>query len=71
MNKKDKYSFRFMYVHMLFNNTFVNFYTPANALKPPSMGIIVPVTNLEASDASHTHAPIKSSGSPNLAMGVC
>ena len=44
--------------------------TPENALNPPSMGTMIPVTNFEASEASQTHAPIKSSGSPNLSMGV-
>lgn len=44
--------------------------TPEKALNPPSMGTMIPVTNFEASEASQTHAPIKSSGSPNLSIGV-
>ncbi len=45
-------------------------YTPEKALNPPSIGTIIPVTNFEASEASQTQAPIKSSGSPNFSIGV-
>src|SRR5690606_28414353 len=50
---------------------FIVAHTPENALNPPSTGIIVPVTNLDALLQSHWMAPNRSSGSPNRAMGVC
>src|SRR5690606_12699173 len=45
-------------------------HTPEYALKPPSTGMMVPVTNVEASLQSHCMAPNRSSGSPNRAIGV-
>lgn len=41
------------------------------ASKPPSMGITVPVTNAEASLASHCKVPSNSSGFPKRRNGVC
>ena len=49
---------------------YASIYTPEKALNPPSTGTIIPVTNFEASEASQTQVPIKSSGSPNLSIGV-
>ena|GEM_PF-4600671 len=45
-------------------------YTPEKALKPPSTGNTMPVTKRAVSDANQIQAPIKSSGSPNLPIGV-
>lgn len=45
--------------------------TPLNALKPPSTGMTVPVTNpLAPSLSNHKRVPIRSLGLPNRAMGV-
>src|SRR5690606_25358904 len=46
-------------------------HTPEYALNPPSTGIMVPVTNVDASLQSHCMAPKRSFGSPKRAMGVC
>ena len=44
--------------------------TPENALNPPSTGMTIPVTNRDASDASQTATPMRSSGAPKRPMGV-
>lgn len=46
-------------------------YLDGEASKPPSMGITVPVTNAEASLASHCKVPSNSSGFPKRRNGVC
>jgi len=45
-------------------------YTPLKAEKLPSMGMTVPVTNLEAGDNNQNMAPSKSCGSPKRPINV-
>lgn len=42
------------------------FHTPEKAEKPPSMGMTAPWTKLAESESSHSTAPTRSSGVPNL-----
>ena len=49
----------------------ISLYTPPNALKPPSIGMTVPVTKADAGLISHSAVPMGSAGSPKRPMGVC
>ena len=46
-------------------------YTPLYALKPPTTGTTTPMTTDPPSQHSQSVVPIKSSGFPNLPIGVC
>jgi len=56
--------------HESFHGSSPMYYSPAYALKPPSTGVVVPVTYVEALEAYQMAVPASSAGSPKRPMGV-